>query len=67
MNLEQAFEILEKGLNIANTKGAFLLRDATVVQQALDVVKSNLLNDKEVVEPKVVVNKPEKAVLKKEK
>tara|TARA_R110000772_G_scaffold54130_2_gene123604 strand:+ start:5748 stop:5921 length:174 start_codon:yes stop_codon:yes gene_type:complete len=40
MNKEQAFEILEKGLNIANTKGAFLLRDATIVQQALDVIRT---------------------------
>lgn len=42
MDKEQAFEILEKGLNIASTKGAFLLRDATVIQQALDVLKDIL-------------------------
>lgn len=39
MNTEQAFEIIEKGLNIANTKGSFLLRDATVIQQALDTLR----------------------------
>tara|TARA_R110000822_G_scaffold152112_8_gene291356 strand:- start:20037 stop:20294 length:258 start_codon:yes stop_codon:yes gene_type:complete len=38
MKINEALEILEKGLNIANTKGAFLLRDATVIQQALDTV-----------------------------
>jgi len=43
MNKEQAFEILEKGLNIANTKGAFLLRDATVIQQALDILRADYI------------------------
>jgi len=46
MNLEQAYEIIEKGLNIANTKGVFVLRDATVVQQALDVLKGICVPDK---------------------
>ena len=46
MNLEQAYEIIEKGLNIANTKGVFVLRDATVVQQALDVLKGICAPDK---------------------
>ena len=41
MNKAQAFEILEKGLNIANTKGAFMLRDATVIMQALDVLRED--------------------------
>lgn len=42
MNTEQAFEILEKGLNIASTKGAFALKDAAILQQALEVIRQSI-------------------------
>ena len=42
MNKEQAFSILEQALNVANQKGAFLLSDAAVIQQALAVTRNEL-------------------------
>lgn len=40
---EQAVEILEKALNLANLKGSvFTLQDANIINQALHVVKVEL-------------------------
>jgi hypothetical protein len=41
MDKGQAFDIIEKALNIANTKGAFVLRDATVIMHALDTLRED--------------------------
>tara|TARA_R110000851_G_scaffold315229_5_gene477635 strand:+ start:20379 stop:20591 length:213 start_codon:yes stop_codon:yes gene_type:complete len=40
MDTEQALNVLEQALNLANNKGAFNLKDATVIQQSLDIVQT---------------------------
>lgn len=42
MNKEQAFSILEQALNVANTKGAFVLADSAIIQTALNMVRGEL-------------------------
>ena len=40
-DIKQVVGIIEQALNIASSKGAFGLKDAAVVSQALDVLKNH--------------------------
>lgn len=40
MGKEKALQIIEEGLNIANTKGAFNIKDASILVEALRIVIS---------------------------
>lgn len=57
MNKDQALEVLEKALNIANKAGAFNLADAATVQVAINTVKQFILTNPS--QEDVVESKPE--------
>ncbi len=50
MNSEQALDVLEQALNIANKKGAFELKDSAVILTALNVLKLEFPKTEEIVE-----------------
>lgn len=60
MNKEQAIEVLEKALNIANKAGAFQLADAATVQLALNTIKQHVFVPQLVEETEKEEVKPEK-------
>lgn len=42
MNLEQAIDLIEQGLNAANKAGTFTLNDASLINQAIKLVKHEM-------------------------
>lgn len=52
MEKEEAFQIIDQALNIANAKGAFKLQESATIFTALTVIKNSFqepLKDKEVI------------------
>ena len=40
MNKQQAIQVIERALNAANLKGVYNLQDASMILQALEVIKT---------------------------
>jgi hypothetical protein len=54
-NMTQVVSVIEQALNMASTKGAFGLKDAAVISQALDLLKTHFEPAKE---PEVLEAEP---------
>lgn len=53
LTLEQSINVIDQALNVATSKGAFTLKDASLVNKSLESLKSKLIpakSDEDVVE-----------------
>ena len=49
-DMQQVVNIIEQALNMASSKGVFGLKDSSVVNQALELLKTHFIKDPEVLE-----------------
>lgn len=54
-DMQQVVNVIEQALNMASSKGAFGLKDASVVNQALELLKTHFIPVKE---PEVLEAEP---------
>lgn len=56
-DMQQVVNIIEQALNMASSKGVFGLKDSSVVNQALELLKTHFIKDPEVLETEPITGK----------